>query len=138
MAKKGKKKKKVKTMTGSQSQFYIMSVCVRVCICVFACVSLNSFFKGRFKFLNSAGHVPAREITISGGKKKMKREKKKPCYNVGENCQQVLLIGAYFIQCWCVVVLVHICLFNHPFFPLGGGVSRQGVGLTHEREEVKE
>lgn len=53
---------------------------------------------------------------------------------MGENCQQVLLIGAYFIQCWCVVVLVHICLFNHPFFPLGGGVSRQGVGLAHERE----
>lgn len=98
-----------------------------MCICVFACVILKFFFK------NTAGHVPAREITIIWGEGRgMKRFS---CYNMGENCQQVLLIGAYFIQCWCVVVLVHICLFNHPFFPLGGGVPRQGVGLVHEREE---
>lgn len=50
----------------------------------------------------------------------------RPCYNVGENCQHVLLIGACFIQCWCVVVLVHTCLFNHP--PLF--LSSRGWGLT--------
>lgn len=52
---------------------------------------------------------------------------------MGEKYQQILLIGAYFIQCWCVVVLVHICLFNHPFFPLGGGVSRWGGSYSRKR-----
>lgn len=77
-------------------------------------------------------YLPERLLLVGKKDEKIQQKKKKPCYNTGENCQQVLLIGAYFIQCWCVVVLVHIRLFNHPFFPLGGGVSRQ-VLLTKER-----
>lgn len=91
--------------------------------------------KDDLSFINSAGHVPAREITISGEKKTKrlnKKEKKKPCYNVGENCQQVLLIGAYFIQCWCVVVLVHICLFNHPFSSWGWGIKTGGGSYSRK------
>lgn len=105
---------------------FCLCVCVGVIVFfalwVFVCLFFS--FVRRF-YKNSAGHVPAREITISGGKKTkpyIMKNKKRTCYRVEENCQQVLLIGAYFIQCWCVVVLVHICLFNHPFFPLGGGV----------------
>lgn len=74
-------------------------------------------------------YLPERLLSL--GKKRWKdlRNKKREnrCYVMGENCQQVLLIGAYFTQCWCVVVLVHICLFNHPFFPLGG-VGYHGWG----------
>lgn len=69
--------------------------------------------------------------------KKDEKIKKMPCYTTGEKCQQILLIGAYFIQCWCVVVLVHICLFNHPFFLLGVGYKDR-VGLLHEREEGRQ
>lgn len=55
-----------------------------------------------------------------------------------ENCQQVLLIGACCIQCWCVVVLVHKCLFNHPLSPLGGGVyGLKGCPPLHRRKEGK-
>lgn len=55
-----------------------------------------------------------------------------------ENCQQVLLIGACCIQCWCVVVLVHKCLFNHPPSPLGGGVyGLKGCPPLHRRKEGK-
>lgn len=56
----------------------------------------------------------------------------KPCYNIGENCQHLLLIGAYFIQCWCVVVLVHIVSFqSSPFFSCfwwGGTIHKREVG----------
>lgn len=93
-------------------------------------MSYVSFKKKTITFLNTAGDAPAREITM------MKKEKEnKPCYNMGENCQQVLLIEAYFIQCWCVVVLlVNICLSNHPFFLLGVGHRGRGWGLfTKER-----
>lgn len=52
---------------------------------------------------------------------------------MGENCQQVLLIEAYFIQCWCVVVLVHICLFNHPFFSSWGWGIKAGGGTYSQK-----
>lgn len=55
-----------------------------------------------------------------------------------ENCQQVLLIGACRIQCWCVIVLVHKCLFNHPLLLSGvGSPGRRGARLfaTERRGE---
>lgn len=63
-------------MTGSQSEFYIASVCV-ICVCVRVCFCLFKFFcKNQFElFFNSAGHEPAREITISGRKKEEKVKK---------------------------------------------------------------
>lgn len=107
-----------------------MCVCVYVCLCDFNLKDFNE-------------HVPAREITNNAVKKKYQEIKKKIfkklCYNMGENCQQVLLIGACCIQCWCVVVLVHKCLFNHPFSPLGGGVyGLKGCGLFTTERRGKE
>ena len=56
----------------------------------------------------------------------------------GRDCQHLLLIGAYFIQCWCVVVLVHICLFNHPFLSAGGwGIQAEGWSYSWERRGEK-
>lgn len=53
-----------------------------------------------------------------------------------ENCQQVLLIGACRIQCWCVIVLVHKCLFNHPLLLSGvGSPGRRGVPPLRHRKE---
>lgn len=107
-------------------------MCVRVYLCVCLC-EFKFFFKRQLSFeIPLDMYLPERLLLM--GEKKDEKLKKKPCYNMGENCQQVLLIGAYFIQCWCVVVLVHICLFNHPFFPLGGwGIKAGGGSCSWER-----
>lgn len=129
-------------------KFTLVYVCICVCErervrvcgcnCVLACelecsvfflwnfFPLFFFLKDNLSFINSAGHVPAREITFSG-ENRQKGKRKRPCYNVGENCQQVLLTGAYFIQCWCVV-LVHMSFQSSLFF-LGVGYKGRGWDL---------
>lgn len=77
--------------------------------------------------------VSAREITV------IKEDLRSLVTFMGENCQQVLVFGAYFIHCWCVVVLiVNICVFDCPFFLWSGEGSRQGLGFTCERKEGDE
>lgn len=78
-------------------------------------------------------YLPERLLSFGGGGGGGGR----PCYNVGENCQHVLLIGACFIQCWCVVVLVHTCLFNHPplFFLSSRGWGLKAGGGSYSRKD---
>lgn len=48
----------------------------------------------------------------------------------GENCQWRMVFEAYFINCWCgVVLVVNIFVFsNVSFFLGGGGVQGKGLG----------
>lgn len=100
-----------------------VSVCMSACVTSIEKISMNT---------NLPERLPM--IWRKNIKKKKKKIFKKLCYNTEENCQQVLLIGACCIQCWCVVVLVHKCLFNHPFSPLGvGSMGRMGVASSPQK-----
>lgn len=122
----GFKREKVKTMTGSLSQCF-MSVCV--CQCEF--LSKDTFSMPPDMYL------PER-LPLLGKKKKFKDKKNKSLVTIWERTANK--------YCWLGPILfsagVLLCLYIYvfsiiPFFPLGGGVSRLGVGL-HERKEGKE
>lgn len=67
---KGKKKRGEDNDWITITNLHGVCVCVRGCKCVLACVFFVFFFlKDNLSFINSAGHVPAREITFSGEKR---------------------------------------------------------------------
>lgn len=103
-----------------------MCVCEYVSLCDFTLKDLNE-------------HVLAREITNNGVKKKYQEKKifKKNFVTMWERTANK--------YCWsgpvvfsAGVVLVHKCLFNHPFFSSRGwGLRAEEVWPLHHRKEGK-
>lgn len=132
-----KKKKRWRQWLDHNHNFTLhLYVCVRVYLCVCLC-EFKFFFKRQLSFEIPLDMYLPERLLLMGEKKDEKL--KKSLVTIWERTANK--------YCWLGPILfsagVSLCLYIYvfsiiPFFLLGGGVSRQGVGLAHEREEGKE